>query len=240
MNMDHEMGEIDMNIEPRPWNLILPIVILIPLSFYLMWWSGRTKGGNTLLQIFSTADSSRVMLLALLMTTIVSVAFYRIQGLHLKEMVSRFIKGGNRLMMTIAILAVAWPIAKVSTDLGLPKLITATVGNNLPAFLVPLVVFAITGTITFFIGSSWGTWALAMPLAIPLATVTGASIPMTIGSVFAGGTFGDVASPLSGMGAMASGIAEVEHMDYITAQMPYNLTAAVVAAVGFLVVALFI
>jgi Na+/H+ antiporter NhaC len=43
---------------------------------------------------------------------------------------------------------------------------------------------------------------------------------------------------LSGMGAMASGIAEVEHMDYITAQMPYNLTAATVAAVGFLVAAL--
>lgn len=240
MSMDHEMGEIDMNIEPRPWNLIVPIVVLIPLSFYLMWWSGRGKGGNTLLDIFSNADSSRAMLLALLITTIVSVVFYRIQGLHLKEMVSRFIKGGNRLMTTIAILAVAWPIARVSKDLGLPKLITTTVGNSLPTFLVPLVVFVITAAVTFFIGSSWGTWALTMPLAIPLAAVSGASIPLTVGAVFAGGTFGDVASPLSGMGAMSSGIAEVEHMDYITAQMPYNLTAAAVAAIGFLIAALII
>jgi Na+/H+ antiporter NhaC len=240
MDMDHEMGEIDMNIEPRPWNLIVPIVVLIPLSFYLMWWSGKSKGGRTLLDIFSKADSSRAMLLALLITTIVSVAFYRFQGLHLKEMVSRFIKGGNRLMTTIAILTVAWPIARVSKDLGLPRLITTTVGNRLPAFLVPLAVFVITAAVTFFIGSSWGTWALTMPLAIPLAAVSGASIPMTVGAVFAGGTFGDVSSPLSGMGAMASGIAEVEHMDYITAQMPYNLTAAAVAAVGFLVAALII
>lgn len=240
MDMDHEMGEIDMNIEPRPWNLIVPIVVLIPLSFYLMWWSGRGKGGRTLLDIFSSADSSRAMLLALLMTTIVSVIFYRFQGLHLKDMASRFINGGNRLMTTIAILAVAWPIARISKDLGLPRLITTAVGNKLPAFLVPLAVFVITAAVTFFIGSSWGTWALTMPLAIPLAAVSGASIPLTVGAVFAGGTFGDVSSPLSGMGAMASGIAEVEHMDYITAQMPYNLTAAAVAAVGFFVAALII
>lgn len=240
MNMDHEMGTIDMTIEPKPWNLILPIAVLIPLSFYLMWWSGNIKGGKTLLEIFSKADSSRVMLLALIMTTLLSVVFYRIQGLPLNKMVSQFIKGGNRLMTTIAILAVAWPIAKVSTDLGLPKLITSTVGNSLPGFLVPFVVFVITSAITFFIGSSWGTWALIMPLAIPLAAVSGVSIPLTVGAVFAGGCFGDVSSPLSGMGAMASGIAEVEHMDYITAQMPYNLIAAVVAALGFLIVGIFI
>lgn len=57
-------------------------------------------------------------------------------------------------MMTIAILAIAWPIAQVSKDLGLPKLITATIGSWMPAFLVPLIVFVITGIITFFIGSS--------------------------------------------------------------------------------------
>ena len=240
MAMDHEMGEIDMNIEPRPWNLIVPIVIIIPLSIYLIWWSGRGNGGNTLLEIFTNANSSRAMLLALFITTVISVVFYRLQGIQLKEMISRFIKGGNRLMMTIAILAVAWPIAQVSKDLGLPDLITATVGNWIPAFMVPFITFLITGLVTFFIGSSWGTWALMMPLAIPLAVVAGASIPMTVGAVFAGGTFGDVSSPLSGMGAMSSGIAEVEHMDYITAQLPYNITAAVIAAVAFFLIPLII
>jgi Na+/H+ antiporter NhaC len=239
MSMDHEMGEIDMAIQPRPWNLIIPIIILIPLSFYLMWWTGKDDG-KTLLKAFSNADSSRAMLLALLITTAISVIFYRFQGIHLKEMINRFIKGGNRLMMTIAILAVAWPIARVSKDLGLPKLITTTVGDKIPSFLVPVTIFVITGAVTFFIGSSWGTWALIMPLAIPLAAVSGASIPMTVGAVFAGGTFGDVASPLSGMGAMASGIAEVEHMDYISAQMPYNLIAAMLAASAFLIVAILI
>ncbi len=239
MNMDHEMNEIDMNIEPRPWNLIIPIIILIPLSFYLMWWTG--KGDNkTLLRAFSDANSSRSMLLALIITIGISVIFYRFQGIHINKMVSRFIKGGNRLMMTIAILAVAWPIAQISKDLGLPKLITSTIGDKLPTFLVPVVIFALTSLTTFFIGSSWGTWALIMPLAIPLASVSGTSIPLAVGAVFAGGTFGDVASPLSGMGAMASGIAEVEHMDYISAQMPYNITAAILAAVGFLIAGILI
>ncbi len=58
MSMDTEMNEIDMNVEPRPWNLILFIIILIPRCFYLMWLT--KKGDNrTLLQNFSDANYSR-------------------------------------------------------------------------------------------------------------------------------------------------------------------------------------
>ncbi|MTI48525.1 MAG: hypothetical protein FH761_11825 [Firmicutes bacterium] len=235
MSMDHEMGKIDMNVKPKPWNLIVPIILIIPLSFYLMWWTGK-EPGNSILDSIANAESSRAMLIALFITSFVSLIFYKVQGNSIKQMISQFIKGGNRLMTTIAILAVAWPIASVSKDLGLPQLITDTIGNALPSYLVPVIIFILTSVVTFFIGSSWGTWALIMPLAIPLAAVSGASLPITIGAVFAGGTFGDVSSPLSGMGAMASGIAEVDHMDYITTQMPYNITAAALAALAFLIV----
>ncbi|WP_041607623.1 Na+/H+ antiporter NhaC family protein [Halobacteroides halobius] len=68
----------------------------------------------------------------------------------------------------------------ITNDLGLSKLITSTLGNNLSGSLVPVIVFVITSFVTYFIGSSWGSFALLMPIAIPLASITGVSIPMVI------------------------------------------------------------
>ncbi len=237
MEHDHEM-EVEPKLKPRMTNLLVPIVLLITLSFFMVWWDGRAKGGS-LLEIFANANASRAMFLALFLTTIFTGAFYLVQGLSLRDISNQFIKGGNKLMVTIVILAVAWPIADVSNDLGLPKLITATLGTSLPAVWVPVTIFVVASLVTYFIGSSWGSWALMMPLGLSLAATAGASIPLTAAAVFSGGTFGDVTSPLSGMSAMSSGIAEVEHMDYIRAMTPYNLTAAVIAAGLFLVVPMF-
>lgn len=151
-------------------------------------------------------------------------------------MSDRFIKGGNQLMVTIAILAVAWPISDVSQDLGLTELIRTTLGGTLSPVWVPVLVFVVTGAVTYFIGSSWGAWALMMPIAIPLAVTTGASVPLAAAAVFSGGTFGDVTSPVSGMTAMSAGVAETDHMEYVRAMTPYNLTAAALAAGLFVLV----
>jgi tetracycline resistance efflux pump len=75
-----------------------------------------------------------------------------------------------------------------------------------------------------------------MPIAIPLVVTTGASIPLAAAAVFSGGTFGDVTSPVSGMTAMSAGVAETDHMKYVRAMTPYNITAAALAAGLFLVV----
>lgn len=88
----------------------------------------------------------------------------------------RFVKGGNKLMTTIIILVLAWPISDVSQDLGMIQLIQRTLGGTIPAVWIPLIVFTITSAVTYFIGSSWGAWALMMPVAIPLAASTGSPL----------------------------------------------------------------
>ncbi|MTI82444.1 MAG: hypothetical protein FH756_00790 [Firmicutes bacterium] len=240
MNMEHDHDmEIKSKLPPRALNLLIPIGILIPLSFLMVWLDGRAKG-DTLLEIFSQANASRAMFQALFLTTVITALLYLLQRLSLKDLTNGFIKGGNKLMVTIVILVVAWPIATVSRDLGLPKLIETTLGATLPAVWVPAAAFVITAAVTYFIGSSWGSWALMMPLAIPLAAASGASIPLAAAAVFSGGTFGDVTSPLSGMTAMSSGVAEAEHMSYVRAMTPYNLTAGAAAALLFVVVPMLI
>jgi tetracycline resistance efflux pump len=208
-------------LKPRLLNLVVPILILIPLSFILMW---------------ESENPSRMMLLALMITIVASVGLYLVQGLMLKTIMDRFIKGGNKLMTTIIILVLAWPISDVSQDLGLTNLIESTLAETITPVWIPLIVFLVTAAVTYFIGSSWGSWALMMPVAIPLAVTTGSSIPLAVAAVFSGGTFGDVTSPVSGMTAMSAGIANADHMKYVRAMTPYNMTAAALSAVLFLAV----
>ncbi|MCF6412040.1 Na+/H+ antiporter NhaC family protein [Pseudalkalibacillus salsuginis] len=225
MSMEHDHDDVDPVLKPRIFNLIVPLVILIPLSFYLMW---------------DSEDPSRSMLIALFSTTAITAVLYLLQGLGLNRMVNGFFKGGNKLIVTIAILTVAWPISDVSQDLGISKLIQTTLGGSLNPVFVPVLVFIVTGAIAYFIGSSWGSWALMMPIAIPLAVITGGSMPITVAAVLSGGTFGDVTSPVSGMTAMSAGIAEADHMGYVKAMTPYNLVAGVISAGLFLGVPFFL
>src|SRR5699024_5166802 len=220
-SMDMDMKQEEPALKPRLLNLIIPIALLIPLSFVLMW---------------NSDTPSRMMLIALLITLIASVVLYLIQGLELKTIMDRFVKGGNKLMTTIIILVLAWPISDVSQDLGLIQLIQRTLGGAISAVWIPLIVFIVTSAVTYFIGSSWGSWALMMPVAIPLAASTGSSLPLVIAAVLSGGTFGDVTSPVSGMTAMSSGISGADHMTYVRAMSPYNITAAAVAAILFAVI----
>lgn len=229
--MDMDMGLGKPALKPRLFNLLAPILVLIPLSFFLMWWSGQKEAkGESLVEVFSAADPSRSMFLALFITVMITAALYLFQGLKLKEVTDRFIKGGNKLMVTIVILAVAWPISDVSQDLGLTELIQTTLGGTLTPTWVPALIFVVTGAVTYFIGSSWGAWALMMPIAIPLAVTTGGSVPLAVAAVLSGGTFGDVTSPVSGMTAMSAGAAGADHMKYVKAMTPYNILAATLAA----------
>ncbi|BAS29262.1 Na+/H+ antiporter NhaC family protein [Limnochorda pilosa] len=233
----HPMQKDEPVLEPRIVNLLAPVLLLISLSFGLLWWDGRAPG-RTFVQAVAAADASRMMLVALLLTLVLAGLSFAAQGFPLRSATEALLQGGNRMMTTIVILALAWPIATVAQELGLPELIRTAVGARLGAPLVPLLVFAVTGALTYAVGSSWGAWALMMPLALPLATSAGASVALTAAAVFSGGTFGDVTSPLSGMTAMAAGAAQADHMSYVRAMTPYNLVAAGAAALFFAVAGL--
>ncbi|SDC36558.1 Na+/H+ antiporter NhaC [Candidatus Frackibacter sp. WG11] len=237
--MEKVMKQDDNNQAGKAYNLIIPILSLLFLSVYLMWWTGQDER-STFWQAIMNAEASRSMFLALVITTGISAIMYLSQGFSLKELTESFFEQGNQIIHTIAILAVAWPIADITNDLGLSELITSTLGDSLPNTLVPIIIFLVASLVSYFIGSSWGTFALLMPIAIPLAAITNAAIPITIGAVFAGGTFGDVTSPLSGMTVMAADAAEAKHMEYVKAQLPYNLFAFGLAAILFTVAPLII
>ncbi len=235
--MKMKMEETEPSIKPRVINLIVPLVSVISLSIFFFWFFGKDKpGNNTFIEAMSDTDPNRAMLVALFITIAISAVFYFFQKYNLKEMTSDIISGGNEIMPTLVILTIAWPLASVSQALGLNDFIHQNLGTSMPAWSVAVSLFILSSAVTYFIGSGWGAASLIMPIAISLAVVSGASIPLCVAAIITGGTFGDVTSPVAGMTNMSSNIAHADHAKYLKYASPYNFIAAGIAAVLFLIV----
>jgi NhaC family Na+:H+ antiporter len=155
------------------------------------------------------------------------------------------VKGMYLMVYANSILLLAWSLKTATEAVGTAEYVVATAtAAGIPALVVPAVVFAASTFISFTTGTSWGTFAIMMPIAVPLAwklavaqglpeplvyTVTFASIA----SVFAGGIFGDHCSPISDTTIMSSMFTAADHIDHVNTQIPYALTAMAVSAVLF-------
>ena len=121
--------------------------------------------------------------------------------------------------------------------LGFVDFVTNIVGTSIPAFLVPAVIFLIGCASSYFMGSAWGTWALIMPIAVPLALSTNSNLPLVIGAVLAGGSLGDNASPLGETAVLSATISEIPIMEHIKSQMPLCLIGIGISTVLFIIFA---
>lgn len=223
-------------IEPRLMNLIFPMLIVITLSIFFFWSFGSEYSNSpSFISAISNTEPNRAMLVALVISVIVTAIFYAFQNYAVKEMVSDMISGGNELMPTLVILAIAWSLAAVSQELGLNVFIEWLVGGSLPTWSIAVTLFILSAAVTYFIGASWGAASLIMPFAIPLAVSVGASIPLCVAAVITGGTFGDITSPVAGMTSMSSNIANADHTKYLRYAAPYNFLAAGIAAILYVV-----
>jgi Na+/H+ antiporter NhaC len=154
------------------------------------------------------------------------------------------LQGAAGLLPAIVILILAWSLGSVFEDSGAAKRIQLLLGNQIAPQWLPLAVFAVTSLTAFATGSSWGTMALLMPLALKvLSNADGADTalvfaPGVIGAVFGGAVFGDHCSPFSDttvVSALASGCRPVDH---VISQLPYALCAAITACFAYLLIAL--
>lgn len=233
------MQAFEKEIPSKPMNLILPLSIVLILTLFLSWWDGRARASN-FFDAFVKADALGVMLEALFITLILSLIFFFTQRYRIAKLVNHFIDGGNELISVVLMLTLVWALSAVSEDLGFSNYITSNlVGWIPPAFIAP-VVFILGSLLAYFIGSSWGTWGLLMPLAVTLAHQTGSNIILVIGAVFASGTFGAFASPLSDNSITLCAILDLPVMEYARSKLKLSLIAAGITTLLFGVASFFI
>lgn len=238
----HRIGikkELSM-VKAQPWNLIVPVFLLLGLSLYLLWQDGTSKGAKTVFEAFSIADATFVMLLAVFITLILSFIFYIMRRQHLSELLYHFYDGGNQMMEAISLLVLIWSLTLSAEDLGFSNFISSTLGAFLPAWLTPATIFLLGSVVGYFIGSSWGTWGLFMPLGVSLAVSTGASIPLTVGAVFASGAFGALASPLGDTTITTASIMDLPIVEYARYKLKVSVIGGIISFACYLAIAFFI
>ncbi len=221
----------------KPINLLVPLILVIGFTLVLTYISG-VKNGGTGLQTFIKADVLNAMVVALIISTLLSFFFYLVQRFPLGDLMNEFFSGANNLMSVVVLLSVVWGLSLVTNKLGFATFVTRHVGWIPPAFNPP-VLFVLGAMISYFIGSSWGTWGILMPLGVAMAHTSGASLPVVIGAVFASGAFGTFSSPLSDDTNTMAGVLDLEAVSYARYKLKSGLIAAGISTIGYVVVSLF-
>lgn len=201
------------SVKPSAGNLLFPLVVLLILTFFLTWWDGHA-GASNFIQAFIHANAAKAMLEAVFLTLIISVIFYLFRGQSLARTMFGVIAGGNEMMSVIILLTLIWGVSAVSADLGFSQFTQREIVRYVPASLIVPALFVFGCAISYVIGSSFGTWAMLMPLGFSLAQGGAASLPLIAGAVFASGTFGGFASPLSDNTVAMSTVMKLPLMPY--------------------------
>lgn len=252
------------DIPLRAINAVVPVITVIVMVVVGLFITGRSSvlggddaaminmvktspfAGETLRNVIGSGNAPVAMMWAAFLGTVVAFAMVLIQKiLTFEEAMKAWTDGAKALIMAVFVLVMAWSIGSMCKDLGTANYLVGILAGRIGANVIPLVVFLLGCLIAFSTGTSWGTTAILMPIAVPLVFElsggdTGTILFATIGAVFTGAVFGDHCSPISDTTIMSSMSAASDHIDHVKTQIPYALTVAVIAVVvGYLPAALF-
>ena len=250
-----EGSKLKEGITLKASNAIVPIVSLVVFSFLGLWYNGYTSSDDGTIwysltgiqTCFGNADPSVVLLWSSISAAIVAGIMAISQKImNLGEVFDAFVDGVKLLILTAMILILAWSLGSVASDVGTADFLVGAVSDKIPGGFIPIIVFLISMLVAFSTGTSWGTMAIVTPLAIPLAAayveVDPSNAPLVIASlsaVLSGSIFGDHCSPISDTTILSSMASGSDHIDHVKTQIPYALTGAGAAFIGYLITGIF-
>lgn len=151
------------------------------------------------------------------------------------ECFDTFMKGIQKMSYILVIIVIAWGVGSVCSNLGTSSFLVESTKGILSPKLVPAFIFVIGMLISFATGTSWGTFAILLPIGINMAYSFDVSMYVTIAAVLSGGLFGDHCSPISDTTILSSTSANCNHIEHVRTQLPYALIAAIGSFIGYLV-----
>ncbi|MFD2129965.1 Na+/H+ antiporter NhaC family protein [Pseudogracilibacillus auburnensis] len=223
-------------------DLIVPIIVLFIATIGFIFWTGvqglEEKG--SLITIFGEADVSKSLFYGGLISLLTTFLFY------LRHVIKDQLSGGHffggilngikSMLPAVMILILAWTITDLIDQLGTGTFLADVVKNsNISFALLPFIIFIMAGLIAFSTGTSWGSFALLLPIAGQIAAATHMELilPM-LAAVLAGAVFGDHCSPISDTTILSATGSNCHHIDHVMTQLPYSIVAAVIAGAGYL------
>jgi Na+/H+ antiporter NhaC len=144
-------------------------------------------------------------------------------------------RGVGAMMPTLATILLAFALQDVNDRLGLTKLVIDGVAPLMSPAVLPAAAFVALALVTFATGSFWGTYAVALPIVVPLARELDAHLPLTLGAVVSAGAFGSHACFFGDTTVLASQASGCENLAHATSQLPYVLLGAAITIAAYLV-----
>jgi tetracycline resistance efflux pump len=155
------------------------------------------------------------------------------RGATTDELVRTGLKGAGGLMSLALVLLLALSLGDVARRLGTGVYIAQITADLLPPMIFLPLVFLVAAGIAFSTGTSWGTFAIMLPIAVPAAAAMGLPVAPFVAASLSGGIFGDHASPISDTTIISSMAAATDHIDHVRTQLPYALLAGGLATLFF-------
>ena len=210
------------------WNMMLPLIVLIGGTFLGLLITG---GGN-----LAEGDGTTSILYAVIVTLLVMCVMYNKQGIMTaKEFGDNVMKGVSSMMGLVILLILSFAIGRVIKGMGTGQFLASLMGDSISGAFCPAIVFLMGSLMAFCTGTSWGTFSIMMPIAIPMAVAMGGNILLTIGAVVSAGIFGDHCSPLSDTTILSSMSVGTDLFSHVKTQLPYALVTAACATALYVV-----
>ncbi|MBU1339350.1 MAG: sodium:solute symporter [Acidobacteria bacterium] len=214
-------------VKPRAINMVLPVFVLVAMMPIVLLVTGN---GNIMKGSGSTA-----VLWSVIAALLVGAVSYRLQGiLRTKEITDLFMKGVGGLVPLASLMILAFAIGDTCDSLGTGPFVARVAQSAVPAAVVPALLFLVSCFIAFSTGTSWGTFAIMIPIAVPMIQLIGLHPALTVAAVLGGGVFGDHCSPISDTTIISSMASATDHIDHVRTQIPYALTAGGAAVLLYL------
>lgn len=215
------------NITTKARYLVIPLVGICVITIALLLYSGNgdiRKGSGSWSVMWAVISCYLILVTMLLKDRVFDI----------KKIVTISVNGMKDLMPVVIILVLSFSFGDAVKAFGTGTFVSELLGNDFPVILIAPLLFITAGVMAFATGTSWGTFAVLIPIALPLAATTGLEPAFLVAAVLGGGIFGDHSSPISDSTIVASMASGCDHIEHVKTQLPYNLVAGVVTIIGYI------
>ncbi len=229
------------NAPARARNMIVPIatmVLMMPLMLvYTGWQPDSTSTGlSRIFEAIGQGSGSASVLYSVITALMVSAIMYMMQKIMTgKELIDLTLKGMSGMISLALLMVLAFAIGSLCKTLGTGLYVAEVSKAWLSPGLVPLIVFLVSCFIAFSTGTSWGTFAIMISIAVPMAQSFDTNVSLAIAAALGGGVFGDHCSPISDTTIISSMASASDHIDHVKTQLPYALLAGGVTCILYII-----
>ena len=235
--MDEEVAAAGDN--GHVMDLVIPIFSLIICCVIGMIYTGGFFEGADFVTAFSQSNASVGLALGGFFGLVITVVLYMIRRvMKFRDLMACLPEGFKAMVPAILILTFAWSLKAMTDSLGAKEYVAALVKASAGTFvsLLPAIIFLVGCFLAFATGTSWGTFGILIPIVVDAFSATDPQLMIiAISACMAGAVCGDHCSPISDTTIMASAGAQCEHVNHVSTQLPYAITAAAVSCVSYIV-----